>query len=115
MKVSRETHNCAAHPVADPVSRETRRTSASAYVLLAPIHIYRRLISPLLANRCRYYPSCSAYAEEAIRELGATRGAILAAWRVLRCNPLSDGGLDPLSARRFFRSSGPASNDEIAA
>ena len=105
MTVSRETHGCAAHPRLDLVSRETTRTSPLAYLLLAPIHLYRRLISPLLANRCRYYPSCSSYAEEAIRELGAIRGLILAAWRVLRCNPLSNGGLDPVSERKLFRPS----------
>lgn len=114
MTVSRETHACAAHPVADVVSRETTRTSPLAYLLLGPIHLYRRLISPILANRCRYYPSCSSYAEEAIRELGATRGLILAAWRVLRCNPLSNGGLDPVSERKLFRPS-PSNPDEMAA
>lgn len=71
-------------------------------VVLAPIRLYRRLLSPLLGARCRYYPSCSAYAEEAVRELGAVRGSIVAAWRLLRCNPFSDGGLDPLAERRLF-------------
>jgi putative membrane protein insertion efficiency factor len=61
------------------------------------------VISPALGARCRYYPSCSAYAEEAIRELGAVRGVLVAGWRLLRCNPFSDGGLDPVSERRFFR------------
>ena len=69
---------------------------------VAPIRLYQRLLSPLLPRRCKYEPSCSQYAVEAIRELGVVRGAILAAWRVLRCNPWSHGGYDPVSARRLF-------------
>lgn len=72
--------------------------------ILAPIRLYRSLISPLLGPRCRYYPTCSAYAEQAVRELGPIRGTILAVWRVLRCNPMSSGGIDPLENRRLFRS-----------
>ena len=107
---SRETVGCAhgSDPAAPPrsVSRETdaiARPGPIARVFLLPIRGYRRFLSPALAPRCRYYPSCSAYAEEAIRELGVIRGTILAAWRIVRCNPLSDGGLDPLSERRLFR------------
>jgi len=70
---------------------------------LLPIRLYRRILSPALGQRCRYYPTCSAYAEEAVSELGAFRGMILAAWRILRCNPFSRGGLDPLSDRALFR------------
>ena len=65
-------------------------------LLLALLAAYRRRISPLLPDRCRYHPSCSAYAGEAIERFGALRGTLLAAWRLLRCNPLSDGGLDPV-------------------
>ena len=72
-------------------------------VLIAPIRLYQRWISPGLAPRCRYYPTCSNYAVEAIRELGPIRGLILAAWRLLRCNPFSHGGIDELSDRRLFR------------
>jgi putative membrane protein insertion efficiency factor len=101
--------------VADGVSRETpsggdglpeRRRAAGGrltWLALAPIRGYRRFISPLLGPRCRYYPTCSAYAEQAVRELGPLRGTIVAVWRVLRCNPLSPGGLDPLEDRRLFR------------
>lgn len=87
------------------VSRETQRHDPGpvARIALLPLRGYRRFISPALAPRCRYYPSCSAYAEEAIRELGVIRGTILAAWRLLRCNPFSDGGIDPVSERRLFR------------
>jgi uncharacterized protein len=72
-------------------------------ILLAPIRAYQRWISPAIAPRCRYYPTCSNYAVEAIRELGQVRGSILAAWRVLRCNPFSHGGVDELEDRRLFR------------
>jgi putative membrane protein insertion efficiency factor len=71
--------------------------------LLAPLHLYRRVISPLLPARCRYYPSCSSYAVEAVREYGLIRGSILAAWRVMRCNPLSGGGIDHVHDQRVFR------------
>lgn len=72
-------------------------------LLIAPIRLYQRFISPAFAPRCRYYPTCSAYAEQAIRELGPIRGSILAGWRLLRCNPFSHGGVDELSDRRLFR------------
>jgi uncharacterized protein len=72
-------------------------------LLIAPIRAYQRWISPALAPRCRYYPTCSAYAVQAIRELGPVRGAILAGWRLLRCNPFSHGGVDELSDRKLFR------------
>jgi putative membrane protein insertion efficiency factor len=72
-------------------------------ILIAPIRLYQRWISPAFAPRCRYYPSCSQYAVEAIRELGPIRGVILAGWRLLRCNPFSHGGFDEVSDRRLFR------------
>jgi putative membrane protein insertion efficiency factor len=83
-----------------------------AAILLALVRLYQRLVSPALPRRCKYEPTCSAYAVEAIRELGALRGGILAAWRLLRCNPFSHGGYDPLSDRRLFR--GPAPVDSRA-
>ena len=71
-------------------------------VLLFPVRLYQRLISPLFPRRCKYEPTCSAYAVEALRSYGPLRGGILAGWRLLRCNPLSHGGLDPVSAQRLF-------------
>jgi uncharacterized protein len=70
---------------------------------LAAIAAYRRLISPRLPRRCRYEPSCSAYAAEAVRRFGAGRGLLLACWRLLRCNPFSHGGFDPLPDRFTLR------------
>ena len=72
-------------------------------VVTAPITLYRRFISPLMAPRCRYYPTCSAYATEAIRSYGVLRGLVLAGWRLLRCNPLSHGGFDPVEQQSLFR------------
>jgi uncharacterized protein len=66
---------------------------------IACIRAYQIVLSPLLGARCRYYPSCSSYAIEAIRVHGVLRGSVLAAWRVLRCNPFSNGGLDPVPPR----------------
>ncbi len=72
-------------------------------LLLALISAYQRWISPAFPRRCKYHPTCSSYAAEAVRELGPLRGSIVAAWRVLRCNPLSDGGVDDLADRSLFR------------
>ncbi len=72
-------------------------------IVLAPIRLYQRWISPALPRRCKYEPTCSAYAAQAIRELGVLRGSILAAWRLARCNPFSHGGYDPVEARRLFK------------
>jgi uncharacterized protein len=74
-----------------------------AALLTAPIRLYQRFISPAFAPRCRYYPTCSEYAVQSIRELGPIRGTILAAWRVLRCNPFSHGGVDEIADRKLFR------------
>jgi putative membrane protein insertion efficiency factor len=63
---------------------------------LALLRIYKRWISPLFPPSCRYVPTCSEYAMEAVERYGAMRGGALAAWRVLRCHPLAAGGLDPV-------------------
>ena len=64
--------------------------------LLGLLHFYRVAISPALGPACRYEPSCSAYAEEAVRRFGAGRGIYLALRRLLRCHPFARGGLDPV-------------------
>jgi uncharacterized protein len=75
---------------------------------IAPIRLYQRLISPALGQHCKYYPSCSEYAVQAIGEFGILRGLILAVWRLLRCNPFSHGGLDPVENQRLFKPRAPA-------
>jgi putative membrane protein insertion efficiency factor len=76
---------------------------AAQSVLLAPIVAYQRVISPALPRRCKYEPTCSRYAVQAVREYGILRGLVLATWRLLRCNPWSDGGYDPVSAQRLLK------------
>ena len=76
---------------------------AAGALLTAPIRLYQRVISPLVPRRCRYEPTCSAYAAEAVRSHGPIRGFVLAVWRVLRCNPFSGGGIDPVSDQKLFR------------
>ncbi len=71
--------------------------------LLFLLRGYQRRISPAFGRRCRYEPTCSAYAVTAIRRFGPLRGAILAAWRLLRCNPFSHGGFDPVPQRFTLR------------
>jgi uncharacterized protein len=71
--------------------------------VLAPIRAYQRFVSPALPRRCKYHPTCSAYAVQAIETYGILRGAVLATWRLLRCNPFSHGGYDPVAAQRLFR------------
>ena len=72
-------------------------------VATAPIVLYQRLISPALPRRCKYEPTCSRYAVHAIQRHGVLRGIVLAGWRLLRCNPWSYGGYDPVEAQRVFR------------
>jgi putative membrane protein insertion efficiency factor len=69
-------------------------------ILLGLIWIYRRTLSPVLGARCRFEPSCSAYAEEALHVHGALRGGLLALWRLLRCQPFARGGIDPVPGPR---------------
>jgi putative membrane protein insertion efficiency factor len=70
---------------------------------LAPIRAYSRWISPAFPRRCRYEPTCSAYAAQAVRRFGFVRGMLLAGWRLLRCNPFSNGGFDPVPERFTLR------------
>jgi putative membrane protein insertion efficiency factor len=72
-----------------------------------PLRLYQAVISPALGPRCKYYPSCSEYAEQAIMRFGILRGLVLAVWRLLRCNPFSHGGFDPVEHQRLFKSRAP--------
>lgn len=69
-------------------------------LLLAGIGFYRAVLSGWMGGQCRFAPTCSHYADEAIRRFGATKGSLMAIWRVLRCNPYGKGGFDPLPHNR---------------
>jgi uncharacterized protein len=84
-------------PVLSTLSKAIRK------VALAPIAIYQRLISPALPRRCKYEPTCSRYAVQAVEQYGILKGLVLAVWRLLRCNPWSHGGYDPVEAQRLFK------------
>jgi putative membrane protein insertion efficiency factor len=76
--------------------------------VVAPIRAYQLLIAPLFGSRCKFYPSCSEYAAQAIGRFGILRGLVLAGWRLLRCNPWSHGGLDPVENQQLFKTRAPA-------
>ena len=65
-------------------------------ILIGMIRFYQKHISPMMGKNCKYIPTCSQYALEAIKKYGAVKGSLLAAWRILRCNPFSKGGYDPV-------------------
>ena len=69
-------------------------------VLIVLIRAYQYALSPMFGQRCKFYPTCSNYAIEALRVHGMLRGAGLATWRIMRCNPFSHGGVDPVPPRR---------------
>ncbi|MDH3227935.1 MAG: membrane protein insertion efficiency factor YidD [Thermoleophilia bacterium] len=71
-------------------------------VFVFMVRVYQRMISPFFGPRCKYHPSCSEYAAQAIDEFGAGKGSVLAGWRLLRCNPMSRGGVDYPKDQRLF-------------
>jgi uncharacterized protein len=81
--------------------------TAVRWLAVLPIRVYQRLLSPLFGGRCKYYPSCSEYAAQAIGRFGILRGLVLAGWRLLRCNPWSHGGFDPVEDQRLFKPRAP--------
>jgi putative membrane protein insertion efficiency factor len=86
----------------------TSATGALRAAVTAPIRLYQKTVSPLTGSRCKYHPSCSEYSVQAITKFGILRGLVLAGWRLLRCNPWSRGGFDPVEDQRLFRSRTPA-------
>jgi len=78
------------------------------WVALAALRVYQWLISPLLGPACRYVPSCSEFAMEAVARYGVVRGGLKAAWRLARCHPLAKGGFDPVVSCQFPVVSGNA-------
>jgi uncharacterized protein len=86
-----------------PSAAGSALTRTARALVIAPITVYRVVVSPAIPRRCKYEPTCSRYAAEVIRDYGILRGLVLAAWRLLRCNPWSYGGYDPVQAQRLFR------------
>lgn len=78
------------------LAADHRRPSPLAWILLLPIRLYRAVLSPLFPPSCRFYPSCSAYAVDALTTHGGMRGLYLTVRRVLRCHPWHAGGVDPV-------------------
>ena len=77
-------------------------------LLVAPIAAYQRFVSPALPRHCKYEPTCSEYASQALQRYGMLRGLVLGGWRLLRCNPWSHGGFDPVEAQTLFRHPAPS-------
>ena len=75
------------------------------YLAIALVYAYRLTLGPLVGGRCKYHPSCSQYAIDALRAHGPARGSVLAGWRLLRCNPWSHGGVDRIESQRLFATS----------
>ncbi len=78
------------------LSGKSRVLSSVKALMIGAIGAYRRWVSPMLGHHCRFYPSCSAYAQDAISQHGLRRGVLLAGWRVMRCHPFNRGGVDPV-------------------
>jgi uncharacterized protein len=72
------------------------------YLGIALVYAYRWTLGPLFGGRCKYHPSCSQYALDALREFGLVKGSILAGWRLVRCNPWSHGGVDYAHDQELF-------------
>lgn len=101
-----------------PNSGQRRRRGLLSRMLIGLVRGYQMIVSPWFAPRCRYYPSCSQYAIDAMGKHGVIKGTALATWRLLRCNPWSLGGVDHVpehfGARRTLIGSSPASSPRSA-
>ena len=78
-------------------------TRLPAYLGVGLVYAYRYTLGVLFPGGCKYHPSCSQYAIDAFKEFGLFKGTVLAAWRLLRCNPWSKGGVDYAKDQRLFR------------
>lgn len=90
----------------------SRISDFSRRAVIAPIRFYQKQVSPYKQRCCRFYPTCSAYAVEAVQKRGVFAGLFLAAKRLLRCNPLFKGGYDPVPERGFRRARGNDTTQE---
>ena len=73
------------------------------WLAIGLVRVYQLVLSPFFAGSCKFHPSCSQYAIDALRSHGLVRGSVLAGWRLLRCNPWSHGGVDRVEDQRLFR------------
>jgi uncharacterized protein len=90
-------------PKADRIRSPSTISRVARIIVSAPIVAYRLVLSPALPRRCKYEPTCSRYAVDAIGEYGILKGIVLAGWRLLRCNPWSYGGYDPVEDQHLFK------------
>ena len=95
-------------PTANHQPPTTNPQSPPQRFALLAISFYQRRLSPGLAPACRFQPTCSHYAYDAVERYGVIRGLAMAAWRILRCNPLNDGGFDPVPAPHTPKGPSPA-------
>ncbi|WP_037294580.1 membrane protein insertion efficiency factor YidD [Saccharomonospora azurea] len=107
-----EDHSAGTHPADQHDTGAPPRPTPVAWVLLLPIRFYRKAISPYLPPMCRFYPSCSTYAAQALTRFGAARGTYLAVRRLLRCGPWTPPGRDPVPEKFSFRYQGPGMSTE---
>ncbi|PWK87660.1 membrane protein insertion efficiency factor YidD [Fulvimonas soli] len=82
-------------------------------LILLLLGLYKRILSPLLGQRCRFYPSCSDYARVAVARFGPLRGGLLGLWRLARCQPLCAGGPDPVPERFHFPRCRPSGEPHV--
>ena len=94
------------------ISLDNEKSNIFRRYIVSFIKLYRSLVSPFLPASCRFYPTCSAYALESYQTLGLWRGTYLSLWRILKCNPLHPGGVDPVPGNDFSESSGCAELSE---
>ena len=84
-------------PVAQTVAASAATIDAGAAAVgIGAVRVYQWTVRPLIGSHCRFWPSCSEYAVEALRTHGAARGTLMATKRILRCNPWNEGGVDPV-------------------
>ncbi|XP_075517358.1 UPF0161 protein At3g09310-like isoform X1 [Primulina tabacum] len=87
--------NCSGEDSGQPGAEEDEEASVGVKAALSVLRFYKREISPLLLNSCRYVPTCSEYSMIAYKKYGVAKGTVLTAWRLCRCNPLGGSGFDP--------------------
>jgi uncharacterized protein len=83
------------------------------YIGVGGVYLYRYTLGVVFPATCKYHPSCSQYAIDALRQYGLARGIVLAGWRLLRCNPWSHGGVDRVEDQRLFHPRGSGMDERL--